>query len=102
MSLQTIQLLRHFTALLKPAGVSWFTWSRTMFQNFLGCPLVELISLQFPSASVKGTFIPALTGSVRLLGRDTSILVKGMCSLEGSPRTINTEVSACLNVAFQG
>ena len=67
-----------------------------MFQNFLGCPLVELISLQFPSASMKGPFTSALTGSFRLLGRDITISVKGMCSLGGNSRTINKEVSACL------
>lgn len=100
MSLLMIQLLRHCTALLKPAYVFRFIRDR-MFQNFLGCPLVELISLQFPSPSVKGTFTAALADSSRLPGRDTAVLAKGMCSLDGNSRTISKEVSACLKIAFE-
>lgn len=67
-----------------------------MFQDFLKCPLVELISLQFPSLSVKRTLTAALTGSSSLLGKDTTVLVEGTCSLRGNLRSVNEEVSVCV------
>lgn len=72
----------------------------TVFQNFLKCPLVELISLQFLSLSE--TLTAALTGSFSLLGKDTTVLVKGTCSLRGNLRNVSKEVSVRVKVAFQG
>lgn len=74
----------------------------TVFQNFLKCPLVELISLQFLSLSGKRTLTAALTGSFILLGKDTTVLVKGTCSLRGNLRNVSKEVSVRVKVAFQG